>query len=227
MTISVQRIELDEFSAMLFRLLDRLGLFPQDRVSTRGTFYPWHRAKPNEFEKYPRLLLGSIERYHDVEAGFKEWESRVLRDAPYRKEEHYPELEALRQWLVTHAEAFTNKANSRHLRTSLYARVFQYLYPRRVLANAYTVKCEQSGQMDALSPEVLAKLLPQSIEREVEKLRSTYSSEWNNIVADARADLLANAKYYGRRLKGKLLEEPAGAPEAISQSIGAQEVLDD
>jgi hypothetical protein len=227
MAIRLQRAKLDEFSAMLFRLLDRLGLLPQDRVSTRGTFYPWHRAKPNEFEKYPRLLLGSIERYQDVEAGFTEWESRVLRDAPYRKMEHYPELEGLRQWLVQHSDDLTNKANSRHLRTSLYARVFQYLYPRRILANGYTVKCQQSEQMDALEPEVLSKLFPMSIETEVHKLRSAYTSEWESIVADAREDLLVNAKSYGRRLKGKLPEEPAGAPEANSQSIGDQEVSDD
>ncbi len=60
MALQINRQELDEFCPKLFRLLDSLGLLPRQL---------W--AKPNEFEKYPRLLLGSIQRYNDVEAGFK------------------------------------------------------------------------------------------------------------------------------------------------------------
>jgi len=125
MAVQVDRQTLDEFCPHLFRVLDGLGLLPRQL-----------RAKPTEFEKYPRLLFGSIQRYNDVEAGFREWESRVLRAAGYRKEERYPEMEALRQWMAEHAALFTNKTNMQHLKSSLYARVFQYLYPRRVLVNA-------------------------------------------------------------------------------------------
>ena len=50
-------------------------------------------GKPTEFEKYPRMLFSSIQRYGSVEAGFKEWETRILRDAPYRKEDYYLDLE--------------------------------------------------------------------------------------------------------------------------------------
>ena len=194
MVLSVESKELDEFCPQLFRTLDGLGLLPLQL---------W--AKPNEFEKHPRLLFGSIQRYNDVEAGFKEWESRILRDATYRKEKHYLDLEVLRQRMTQRARLFTdNKANMQHLRTSLYARVFQYLYPRRVLANAF---CEKhKGNPEAIEPEFLAKALPESIEADIKKLRDTYNDEWDTIVADARASLVDNAAYYLKVLQGK---EPA------------------
>lgn len=67
MVIKVESKELDEFCTKLFRALDGLGLLP---------LHLW--AKPNEFEKHPRLLFGSIQRYNDVEAGFREWETIVF-----------------------------------------------------------------------------------------------------------------------------------------------------
>lgn len=65
MAVKIDREVIDEFCQRLFRVLDSLGLLPRTLL-----------AKPNEFEKYPRLLFGSIRRYNDVDAGFKEWESR-------------------------------------------------------------------------------------------------------------------------------------------------------
>ena len=206
MAIQVDRVQLDEFCPLLFRTLDGLGLLP---------LHLW--AKPNEFEKYPRLLFGGIQRYNDVEAGFKEWESRVLRDAPYRKEEHYPDLEMLRQWMAEedHAALFTNKVNMQHLRTSLYARVFQYLYPRRVLVNAYCIK--HKGNPNAIATDFVASELPSSIATDVHKLQETYRNEWDIIVADARAGLLANTAYYDKVLRGK--EQIAPVEEMEQQDI--------
>jgi len=197
MALHVDRKELDEFCPKLFRSLDGLGLLPMSL-----------RAKPNEFEKYPRLLFGSVQRYNDVEAGFREWESRVLRDAPYRKDERYPELESLRQFMAQQSAIFTGKANLQHLRTSLYARVFQYLYPRRVLVNAYCAK--HQGNPEAIQPEFLEKELPHSIEAEIQKLRDIYTDdEWETIAADARASLVANTAYYGKVLRGvEKIEQP-------------------
>ncbi len=190
MVLSVERKELDEFCPQLFRTLDGLGLLPLQL---------W--AKPNEFEKHPRLLFGSIQRYNDVEAGFKEWESRILRDATYRKEGHYLDLEILRQRMAQSDELFMKKANMQHLRTSLYARVFQYLYPRRVLANAF---CERhKGNPAAIEPEFLAKTLPETIEADVMKLRDAYNDEWDTIIDDTRASLIANAAYYRKVLQRK------------------------
>lgn len=202
MALQVDREQLDEFCSQLFRTLDGLGLLPRQL-----------RAKPNEFEKYTRLLFGSIQRYNDVEAGFKEWESRVLRDAPYRKEEHYLKIEALRQWLVNHHDVFTKKANLQHLHTSLYARVFNYLYPRRVLVNAYCAKHQSNPE--AIEPEFVERALPNSIGTEVQQLKETYSDEWETIVADAKASLIANAAYYRKVLRG---EEPTVPPEEVEQA---------
>jgi len=199
MALKVDREELDEFCPRLFRVLDHLGLLPL-----------YLGAKPNEFEKYPRQLFGSIQRYGDVEASFREWEGRVLRDAPYRKEEFYPELETLRQWMMEHAVVFGNKVNMQHLRTSLYARVFQYLYPRRVLVNAY---CKQhQGNPGALEPEFVAHKLPDSVAEAVQKVRDVFQDDWETIVADARTSLLANVGYYRKMLSGQApleaVEEP-------------------
>ncbi len=190
MAIQVDRTLLDEFCPRLFRALDGLRLLPKSL-----------NDKPTAFEKYPRLLFGSIQRYNDVEAGFREWESRVLRGAPFRKEDHYPELEALRQWMAQHAGLFTGKVNMQHLRTSLYARVFQYLYPRRVLVNAYCLK--HKGNLEALVPEFVARALPDSVSEVVQKVQETYQAEWETIVADARKTLLDNAAYYRKVLSGK------------------------
>ncbi len=196
MALQVDRREVDEFCSKLFCLLDSLGLLPR-----------YLGAKPTEFEKYPRLLFGSIQRYNDVEAGFREWEGRVLRDAPYRKEECYLDVESLRQWMVQHTSLFTSKVNMQHLRTSLYARVFQYLYPRRVLVNAYCFK--HHGNVGAIEPDFLAQELPGSVAAATEPLKKAYEDEWDTIVADAQATLLANAGYYRKVWAGREPIAPA------------------
>ena len=208
MALKVDRKELDEFCPRLFCALDHLGLLPL-----------WLGAKPNEFEKYPRQLFGSIQRYSDVEAGFREWESRVLRDTPYRKEEFYPELETVRQWLMEHAALFSSKPNLQHLRTSLYARVFQYLYPRRVLVNAY---CKQHhGNLDALDQEFVSRELPASVAKTVQKVCEVFQDDWEAIVVDARASLLANVGYYRRVLTGK--EKPEVVVEPLETETREEE----
>jgi hypothetical protein len=202
MAVEVDREKLDEFCPRLFRALDGLGLLPRQL-----------RAKPTEFEKYPRLLFGSIQRYSDVEAGFREWESRVLRATEYHREERYPELEALRQWMARNASLFNNKTNMQHLRSSLYARVFQYLYPRRVLVNAYCLK--HQGNEGSLAPDFLASAFPGSVAGEVQKVQTTYQAEWETIVADARKALLENTAYYRKVLSGKDLA--VTPPESIEE----------
>jgi hypothetical protein len=205
--LKIDREKLDEFCPQLFRTLDGLGRLP-----------PQLWAKPTEFEKYSRLLFGSIQRYNDVEAGFKEWESRVLRDAPYRKEEHYPEIETLRRWMAQHAEIFTSKVNMQHLRTSLYARVFTYLYPRRVLMNTYCKK--HHGNSNAVAPEFVETAFPDSISAEVQKLREVYSDEWQEIVSDTKARLIANAPYYRKVLHG---DEPVAPSDDEKQEPQTEE----
>jgi hypothetical protein len=195
---TVKRQQIDDFCSQLFRTLDNLGLLPRQL---------W--AKPNEFEKYPRLLVGSVQRYNDVEAVFKEWEIRVLRqdEVQYRREERYPELEALRRWMISNSDIFLKKANQQHLRTSLYARIFQYLYPRRVLVNAYCIK--HKGNVGAAQADFVTEHLPKSVDAELQKLKETYLDEWVTITADAQASFIANAAYYRRVLRG---DPPEAAP---------------
>lgn len=209
MALSIDREELDEFCPRLFRTLDRLGLLPL-----------WLRAKPNEFEKYPRLLFGGIQRYNDVEAGFREWESRVLRDVPYRKEEYYPDLDALRQWMVRNKDVFAKRANMQHLRTSLYARLFHYVYPLRVLANAYCVK--HHGNSDAIGPEFVRMELPRSIEADIRNLKDAYEVQWETVVSDARDSIIANDGYYRKVIQGKqLFNSPEEAEAEIVEEVSS------
>lgn len=221
MALQIDREQLDEFCPRLFRALDGLGQLPRQLSWKRDASGKLQRIAPSEFEKYPRLLFGSIQRYNDVEAGFKEWESRVLRDveSPSARERRYPELESLRQWMVQHREVLTKKTNMQHLRTSLYARVFQYLYPRRVLVNAYCVK--HQGNSNAIEAEFVNGELPSSIATDVQKLQEAYRDEWETIVADAKANLLANAAYYNKVLRGKERIVPA---EEVEQPEMEEEI---
>ena len=72
----VDTAQLGEFCELIFRALDRLG----------GDLLPLFLSdRPTSYEKYPRLLLGHIQYYGNVEAGFEEWKSKVLRDASERR----------------------------------------------------------------------------------------------------------------------------------------------
>jgi len=175
-------------------------------------------AKPNEYEKYSRLLIGGIQRYNDIESGFKEWSGRILRDAYYRKKEFYLDLESLRQWMMGHSDMFKSKVNLQHLLTSLYARVFHYLYPRRVLANAYCEKYKNNTNIlnkfrkyvTAKSPEekqnakaalkqILDETFPNTLDS-INKLKDVYQDDWETIVDDTKARLITNASYYHKML---------------------------
>lgn len=214
MAINIDREKLDEFCSRLFRVLDNQGLLPRSLGWRRDASGKLRKIAPTEFEKYPRLLFGVIQRYNDAEAGFREWESRVLRavKSPNVREEHHPELTELRRWVVDNKEVFDKGANVQHLRTSLFARVFDYLFPRRALANAY---CNaHKGAPRAIEPEFLERKLPDSIEADVQNLRRVYSDEeWKAIVADTRSSLIANAAYYRMVL---------GAEESVT--LSAEEV---
>ena len=197
MALQIDREKLDEFCPKLFRLLDSFGHLPRSL-----------RAKPNEFEKYPRSLFGKIQRNQDsegnrdVKAGFREWENTVLRRSPYQREENYLEIEDLRAWMVGNQEVFTKAANMQHLKSSLYARIFQYVYPRRVLANTYCQK--HKGNVDAIKAEVLDRQFPTSIEPEIQKLKETYADDWEAIVADVYNNFTTKAKYYRSVLRGEI-----------------------
>lgn len=181
--------ELDQFCNLLFGALDRLG---GDLLPLRLT------ERPTAFEKYPRLLLGSIQRYGSVEAGFDEWLTKVLRDAnEHRKQEEFPELMSLRQWLVEHRALFEgNRETINHLKRSLYGRLYTYLYPRRLLCTSYA-ECHK-GNAEALQPEVIRARFTQQVQPQIEQLSRLYCDQAlvERIVADAETCLVANRKWY-------------------------------
>lgn len=182
---------LNRFTEMLLHALDRLG--GSRKGKTR--LLPMRlREAPTAFEKYPRMLLGLVQRY-GVEAGFREWESKVLRDASaYRTEEEYPELLALYRWMQDNEDLF-DKAHLAYLKRSLYGRVYRYLYPRRLLATAYAQA--HAGDEAAFEDQAVADGFRAAIEGELQQLGEVYSLEQlEQIVADAQAHLLDERHYY-------------------------------
>jgi hypothetical protein len=197
----VNTAELDEFCQLLFRTLDRLG-GKRDR-DLLPLFLGGRDATPTAYEKYPRLLLGHI-RYHDnVEAGFEEWKSKVLRDASdRRREEEFPELLALKKWLLEHRSLFEGrKDNLNHLKRSLYARAYEYLYPRRLLTGAYAEA--NRGNPDALEENVIRANFRKVVEPHIAKLKEVYGEgeRLQTIVAEAQEFLIANRQRYRWRLR--------------------------
>ncbi len=184
--------KLNEFSDMLFRVLDRLGGSHEDLLPL------FLSEKPTAFEKYPRLLLSHIRYYDDVVAGFEEWKSKVLRDSSeYRKEEEYPELLKLKHWLIDNRSLFEKrKDNINHLKRSLYARAYEYLYPRRLLTGAYAEA--NRGHPEALEEDAIRSRFRHEAKANIDKLSSVYgdSEKLQNIVSDAEEFLIANRKRY-------------------------------
>lgn len=197
----VNTTELDEFCQLLFRTLDQLG-GKRDR-DLLPLFLGGRDATPTAFEKYPRLLLEHIRYYDNVEAGFEEWKSKVLRDASdYRREQEFPELLALKKWLLEHRGLFEGrKDNLNHLKRSLYARVYEYLYPRRLLTGAYAKA--NRGNPDALEEDAIRANFRQVVRPHIAKLAQVYGEgeRLQTIVTEAEEFLLANRQRYRWKLR--------------------------
>lgn len=203
----VNTAELDEFCGLLFRTLDHLG----------GDLLPLFLSeRPTGYEKYPRLLLGHIRYYDDVEAGFEEWKSKVLRDASdRRREEEFPELLALKKWLVDHRSLFEGrKDNLNHLKRSLYARAYEYLYPRRWLIVAYAEA--NRGNPDALEEAAIRANFRQVVQPRIARLAEVYGEKecLDTIVAEAEEFLITNRQRYRWKLpEMEAVEAPAEMSE--------------
>ncbi|MGQ9555188.1 MAG: hypothetical protein ACUVWR_13895 [Anaerolineae bacterium] len=191
----VDTAKLDEFCTLLYRTLDHLG---------GGDLLPLFLSeRPTAFEKYPRLLLGYIRYYGDVEAGFEEWKSKVLRDASdYRREAEFPELLALKKWVLDHRSLFEGrKDNLNHLKRSLYARAYEYLYPRRLLTGAYAEA--NRGNPDALEEATIRANFRQVVQPHIAKLSGVYgeSDRLQTVVTEAEEFLIANRQRYRWKLR--------------------------
>ena len=183
--------ELDVFSELLFRTLDRLG------ADQRGKdLLPFFLSeRPSAFEKYPRMLIALVQR-HGVEAGFYEWSTKVLRDANrHRKETEYAKMEELRLWMCSHQDLF-DAAHLAHLKRSLYGRIYTYLYPRRLLTVSYAR--QHRGDADALNELSIRSGFRPDVSKEIETLSETYGSgkRLEQIIADAEDFLVINRGRY-------------------------------
>jgi hypothetical protein len=178
--------ELDEFSGLLFRSLDRLG----------GDLLPFFlNERPSAFEKYPRMLVALVQR-HGVEAGFQEWSTKVLRDAnDRRKAREYGELQKLRQWMLAHEDLF-DKAHLAHLKRSLYGRIYAYLYPRRLLTTAYAEA--HRGDEEAAEEQTVRANFRQDVAQQIEQLREVYGDgeRLEQIIDEAEDFLVLSGKRY-------------------------------
>lgn len=184
----LQTQNLDVFSEHLFRALDRLG----------GDLLPFSlNERPSAFEKYPRMLVALIQRY-GVEAGFNEWSTKILRDASdYQKAQGYPELEALRTWMLEHKAMFEgDKKHLAHLKRSLYGRAYAYLYPRRLLTTAYAEASR--GNAVALEEDAIRSGFRQTVAAQINQLREIYGDgdKLEQIITEAENFLILNRKRY-------------------------------
>lgn len=207
MVRQVNTAKMDQFCGLLFRALDRLG----------GDLLPFFLDdKPTSYEKYPRLLLSHIRYYDNVEAGFEEWKSKVLRDASdRRREEEFPELLALKRWLLDHRDLFEGrKDNLNHLKRSLYARAYEYLYPRRLLTGAYAEA--NRGNPDALEEDAIRARFRQVVRPHIARLAEVYgeSERLQTIVAEAEEFLIANRQRYRWKLREMESAEPSEEEES-------------
>lgn len=180
--------KLDVFCDHLFRALDHANLFPTSLGEAA-----------HAFEKYPRLLIGLLGRYDNVEISFSEWETRTLRGVvdKQKRESVYPYFRELRTWLVTSEnrslleEQEHRKDTLNHLKRSLYGRVYAWLYPRRRLAVAYAQA--HIGIQEQFKPEAINRdfeTTSQSTQRELGDCVS------KSVIEDAREFLIAKRNYY-------------------------------
>ena len=179
--------KLDAFCDHLFRALDHAELF---RISLGEASHA--------FEKYPRLLVGLLGRYQNVESGFSEWETRTLRGVVQRKRESvYPYFHVLRNWLVgSENRKLFEKEDYRkdalnHLKRSLYGRVYAWLYPRRRLTVSYAQA--HLGNQAQFEPEVINRDFDTTTQSTQQELGDIINE---SIIEDAREILIAKRSYY-------------------------------
>src|SRR5690606_32222899 len=132
-----------------------------------------------------------------------EWKSKVLRDANgYRREEEFPELLALKKWLLDHRSLFEDrKDNINHLKRSLYARAYEYLYPRRLLSGTYAEA--NRGNPAALEEDTIRASFRRVVQPQITKLAQVYSDgeRIEMIVREAEEFLITNRYRYRWKLR--------------------------
>ncbi len=124
---SINIPQVDEFVEQMLDALSELQLLPLTLD-----------AKPTTYDKYPRELVAYLEAAGvesdpqiQVEIAFNNWQTWLLRkaDKAYKRKQGFPLLARLHQWMLEHAELF-HPATLRHLKKSVFGRIYAYLYPR-------------------------------------------------------------------------------------------------
>jgi len=127
----------------------------------------------------------------------------VLRDSnDYRRDEEYPELLALKKWMIENRALFENrKDNLNHLKRSLYARAYEYLYPRRLLTGAYAEA--NRGNPEALEEDAIKSGFRSGVSPHIDRLAAVYgdSEKLQRILDESEEFLIANRKRYVWKLK--------------------------
>jgi hypothetical protein len=205
-SIELSEVKVNEFANLVFSPIDMLGHLP---ISLRKD------ATPTKLEKYPRLLFGYLQRYQDPMTAISEWQSKLLRDTPaddmnYKKEKYFMLLKELENWVEQNAELFKGKNKKmliQHLKGSLYARIFGYLYPRRTLIlSVIRSLIDEKKDLD-YGIEHFDAIIEQSVQ--VQRLKNTIpTEEWQEVITDAKQKLSDLRKYYESVMKGQ--EEPKG-----------------
>jgi hypothetical protein len=205
---------LEAFCVVLFHTLDSIG------GGVDGTdFLPLFLSEsPNAYERYTRQLLSSIRSRNDVEAGYQEWATKILRNASaHRREEGLQALRAVGQWLVEHRTLFENrKDNLAHLKRSLFCLAYEYLAPRRRLVLAYAEASR--GNPDALEEEVIRARFAGVVKQDREKLAEVYGEgeQLQTILDDSLRYLIANRhrlRWEKKKQSGKA--QTKGAPPVV------------
>lgn len=212
---TVDESKINEFTIQMCSLLDSLWLFPMSLMGREAT--------PTRLEKYPRLLFGYFRRYDQVEMAFKEWESKILRDVEnsYIKQKNFPELAKLQKWCVENHALFdgeNKKINLQHLRGSLYARVYTYLYAKRLINRAVTNELtDKLRSAEMVDDKTLINNIKEWIEddgkfqsmissleqTELKEVKEIFSEEWDKKVQDAREHFISSIPYYLKIIKGE------------------------
>lgn len=199
-----QKIDTKELKVFTDKLFSELVLI-------RGVFPKSFRKAPTEFEKYPRLLIKKILKYDneeggkDVQAGFREWSTKILHSAKgfYDKDKKkiVKKIENIQKSVIEHQEVLSRKSNLLYLKRSLFGWITEYLYP------LYDLVENIDDCIDEYSEETIEKTKEND---KIEKLKEKFVDmeyDFDTNFDIARELLITNQNYYSADDKSKEKKE--------------------
>ncbi len=137
-----------------FDTLDKLWILPMSIFES-----------PTTYEKYPRLLSESLLRRKEVKLAFKEWETKVLRDAKVSKDAALSALKDYEKFLLENSQKVME--NFDYFSRTSYSWALDYISDRKIVGEEF----RKAG--DALKKnvtEVCQKLSTDEAIKEVRKM---------------------------------------------------------